>query len=262
MAKQTNFKYKKQKLNSMKKIFLIPILALVTVTFSFAQTVGINTTSPGSTLSVNGSLGAAYNSVTAAYSLTETDYFVVYNGSSAATFTLPAALAAGSGNFKGRVYKIKNNSSSELTIDPAGTEQISNVALIKISQGTTLELISTGLTSGNTWEAVSGLPVMVDGIRQALATGGCTSCAAYDLASVNGWVQITSGEYSLLQSSLMGMAVYGANAATMGTAATNGFGGAVTITQNFSTMSQLPPGIYPVALSVKPVLSPRLTSPV
>jgi len=233
----------------MKKIFLLSFLTLITVTFSFAQNVGINTTNPGSTLSVNGSLSAGYNNVTTNYLLTVDDYFVVYNGTSNATFYLPAALAPGSGNFKGRVYKIKNNSSYQLTIDPAGNEKINTDNVVVVPRETTLELINTGLTSGSTWEAVSGL--LPDGIRKILESGGCISCPAYDLANVNTWVQITSGEYSLLQTGLNGMASYGATAATMAMAATNGYGGGNTVTQNFSTMSQMPAGYYSVALSVK-----------
>ena len=232
----------------MKRI-LCPLFFLLATINLQAQNVGINTTTPGSTLSVNGSLSANYTSVTSSYTLTATDYFVVYNGTSNATFTLPAALAAGSGNFMGRVYKIKNNSSFQLIIDPAGSERINTENIATITRGNTLELISTGLTSGSTWEAVSGLSE--DGIRKALESGGCTSCTVYDLANINSWVQITSVEYSLLLTGLAGMAAYGAPGATMNMASTNGFGGATTMTQNFTTMSQMPPGYYPVALSVK-----------
>lgn len=233
----------------MLKRIIFPFIFLAAVINLPAQNIGINHTEPGSTLSVNGSMSAGYMNVTTSYSLTGADYVIVFSGSSNEVFTLPAALAPGSGNFKGRVYKIKNNSSFQLTVDAAGTEKISTEEAAIIPAGGTLEIISTGLTAGSTWEAVSGLPA--DGIRNAFLLGGCISCPAYDLAPVNSWVEITKGEYGLLLTTLTGMGAFGATAAAMSTAASDGYGGATTMTQNFTTMSQLPPGYYPLALSVK-----------
>ena len=233
----------------MLKRILLPFLFLAAAINLPAQNIGINNTEPGSTLSVNGSMSAGYNNVTTSYTLTGADYVVVFSGTANGIFTLPAALAPGSGNFKGRVYKIKNNSSFQLTVDAAGNEKINTEDVAILQPGSTLEIISTGLEAGSTWEAVSGLPV--DGIRKAFQLGGCSSCAAYDLASVNSWVEITKGEYGLLLTTLTGMGAYGATGAAMSTAAVDGFGGATTMTQNFGTMSQVPPGYYPLALSVK-----------
>ena len=232
----------------MKKSFCQLILLLAVMNLH-AQNIGINTGTPGSTLSVNGSISAGYNNVTISYLLSGSDYFVVYNGISDATFSLPAALSAGSGNFKGRVYKIKNNSNFLLTVDPAGSEKINLDNIAVISKGTTLEIINTGLTAGSTWEAISGLPG--DGIRKVLESGGCVSCTAYDNANLNTWVQITSAEYSLLISGINGLTAYGAPNATMAMTAAGSFAVYQTLTQNFSTMTQMPAGYYPVALSLK-----------
>ena len=70
---------------------------------------GIGVTSPGSKLQVNGSLGTNYVNVTSStYTLTANDYYINYNGSSDAVFTLPTGLSA-SCNCKGRAYEIVNN---------------------------------------------------------------------------------------------------------------------------------------------------------
>ena len=86
------------------------------------------------------------------------DYYLAWNGSAAGTVTLPAALATGSGNFGGRIYNIKNTStSSTLTIAAAGAELIDNqsgagVANLALPPGYYAMIISKGATSGTTWE--------------------------------------------------------------------------------------------------------------
>lgn len=141
----------------MKKRFLVvTFLAGLKIPLLFGQagSVGINTSAPGSTLDINGSFSAKYQVVSSAnYSLTPTDFYLTYNGTANATFTLPAAIS-GPGNFKGRVYHIKNNSSFTITLIPAGTEKINGNANIVIAQNQTLQLINTGLTgNATTWEA-------------------------------------------------------------------------------------------------------------
>lgn len=230
----------------MKRI-LCPLFFLLATINLQAQNVGINTTTPGSTLSVNGSLSAGYKNVTTDYTLTAEDYFIVYSGSLAATFNLPPALPSGSGNFKGRVYRIKNNSNGLLTVKPVANEKISSEVAAIIYKGATLELISTGNTTGITWEAGAGLTA--DGIRSALEQGGCASCAAYDLAIVNTWVQITGAEYSKLQNTLPELGTYGLTGFNQAT--TSAFTGSVTMTQNFFSMYEMPARSYPVALGFK-----------
>ncbi|WP_343686212.1 tail fiber domain-containing protein [Chryseobacterium gleum] len=127
--------------------------ALLSYSIMSAQSVGINTAQPGSTLDVNGSLAAKYSAVTAAtYAMTAGDFHISYNGTANAVFTLPAAVA-GTGNFKGRMYTIKNNTAFTVTVNPAGTETINGNASVVVSPNQSLQLISTGLTgAASTWE--------------------------------------------------------------------------------------------------------------
>lgn len=68
--------------------------------------VGINTTTPNSTLAINGSLRAGYKEVTAtSYTITDTDHYITYNGTGNTTFTLPV-IGSGTSSYTGRIYKI------------------------------------------------------------------------------------------------------------------------------------------------------------
>ncbi|WP_213278872.1 tail fiber domain-containing protein [Chryseobacterium indologenes] len=136
----------------MKKATLFFILSS-TVLYSQAGNIGINTTAPGSSLTVNGSLAAKYNAITsAAYTMTSSDFHISYNGTANAVFTLPTAIS-GDGNFKGRMYTIKNNTAFTITVNPAATETINGNASATIGPNQSLQLISTGLTgAASTWE--------------------------------------------------------------------------------------------------------------
>ena len=111
---------------------------------------------PGSTLDINGSLAAKYSTVTSAtYAMTSADFYISYNGTANATFTLPVAIS-GEGNFKGRMYNIKNNTAFTITVNPAASETINGNAGITVAPNQSLQLISTGLTgAASTWE-ISG----------------------------------------------------------------------------------------------------------
>lgn len=148
----------------MKKL-IFPLL-LITVYYSNLQAqttnnVGIDTTTPGSKLTVNGSFAPAYRAVTGNYTMTGDDYYLVSNSAANSTVTLPAAQAVGSGNFKGRLYEIKNtHATSTLTVVGSGTELIDDVgaaglASISITPGDGVLLVNNGNTSGTTWEVVS-----------------------------------------------------------------------------------------------------------
>lgn len=127
---------------------------------SFSQTgnTGIGTTTPGSKLSVNGSFGAQYTSVTSSGAVDANDFYVAYNGSANGTLTLPAAIS-GPGNFLGRMYHFKNTGSATLTIAANGAELIDNqagsgVASVNVPAGYYAFFISKGTTTGTTWELV------------------------------------------------------------------------------------------------------------
>ena len=125
---------------------------------AFAQTgnIGVNTANPGSTMDINGSVAASYLAVTATtYNLTATDFHVSYNGTANAVFNLPAAIS-GVGNFKGRMYTIKNNTSFSVRVNPAGSETINGNTNVLVPANQSVQLISTGLTgASSTWEVVS-----------------------------------------------------------------------------------------------------------
>ena len=131
-------------------------VALLSYGIVSAQSVGINTAQPCSTLDVNGSLAAKYSTVTAAtYTPSSADFHISYNGTGNAVFTLPTAIS-GAGNFKGRMYTIRNNTAFTITITPSASETINGNASMAIGPNQSLQLISTGLTGAvSTWD-ISG----------------------------------------------------------------------------------------------------------
>ena len=124
--------------------------------------VGIKTATPGSSFDIKGSLAAQYNITSSlAYSMLATDFYLSWNGAAAGTVTLPAALAIGSGNYKGRIYQIKNTTVAQtLTVAANGTEKLDDqgaagVASLSLAPGEAVDIISTGATTGVTWDVVS-----------------------------------------------------------------------------------------------------------
>jgi hypothetical protein len=117
--------------------------------------VGIGTTSPTSNLSVNGSLALKYTAVsTASYTITNQDYYLLYNGTANTTFTLPAGTLS-TCNCSGRVYEIINASNFSITLNPNGTEQIKNLSSVSIVPGQSLKIVNNGSASGNTWNIIN-----------------------------------------------------------------------------------------------------------
>jgi len=157
------------------------LIALLINVILYSQ-VGINTTLPGSTLTVNGSFAGQYKTAAASVTLDETDFYKAFNGSTAATFTLPLATAAApaSGNTLGRVYYIKNISSVTLTIAASGAELIDNqtgagVANFKLNPAGYAMIISKGTTSGTTWE----LAAYIDTSTTNIVTLGATDAVTF-----------------------------------------------------------------------------------
>jgi len=138
------------------KLILVMLAFSPAVAFSQAGNVGVNTMNPGSTMDINGSLAANYKAVnSASYILTSSDFHVSYTGSSDAVFSLPPSIS-GAGNFKGRIYRIKNNTNFNITVNPATPETINGSTSISIPANQSAELVSTGLTgAGSTWERLS-----------------------------------------------------------------------------------------------------------
>ena len=143
----------------LKKITRLgQLLGLLTssIVFSQAGNVGINTPNPGSTIDINGSVAANYTAInTTSYNLNSADFHVSYNGTANAVFNLPAAIS-GLGNFKGRMYTIKNNTNFTITVNPAVPETINGNTSILVPANQSAQLINTGITGANsTWEIVS-----------------------------------------------------------------------------------------------------------
>lgn len=136
----------------MRKFISIFLFGAITLN---AQ-VGINTSTPNSTLAINGSLRAGYKEVsTTTYSILATDHYITYNGSANATFTLPV-IGTGTTSYTGRIYKIKNISSSTITLQASSgnTLRIDNtpVASFVIPLGAYAEVVNNTNTTGGTWD--------------------------------------------------------------------------------------------------------------
>ncbi|MGR3857532.1 MULTISPECIES: hypothetical protein [Chryseobacterium] len=164
----------------MKKTFIYFSLFLFNAIL-YAQ-VGINTTIPGSTLTINGSLAGTYKVFSTSATLGINDFYMAFSGSTAGTFTLPIATAAApaQGNILGRVYYIKNTGTAQLTVAASGSELIDNqsgtgVASFKLNPGGYAMLISKGTTSGTTWE----LSTFIDKTTSTIAALGATDIVTY-----------------------------------------------------------------------------------
>jgi len=139
--------------------YISSIACAILFAFAFSaqsQNVGINTSTPGSTLHIEGSFAAKYNSISSSsYTLLSTDHFVQYSGNSNGTFTLPAAIV-GTGNFKGREYVIKNYSSYSLTVAANGSELIDGSSSVTVVAFGFLHIISNGSSgSTTTWNVIA-----------------------------------------------------------------------------------------------------------
>ncbi|NIF07741.1 hypothetical protein F3J23_20140 [Chryseobacterium sp. Tr-659] len=140
------------------KLILTTLILLCNVISLYAQVgnVGINTTVPGSKLTVNGSFAAAYGSITSnTYSIGENDFYLSWSGTAAGTMTLPNSTTGLTRT--GRTYYIKNISSTNtLTIDADGTELIDNTQTVSIMPGESALIVKTDVNtaSGSTYELV------------------------------------------------------------------------------------------------------------
>ena len=106
---------------------------------------GIGTTSPTSTLSVNGSISGAYVSKTGTYTVTASDYAIEAT-SGTFTITLPTAIG-----ITGRMYIITNSGSGIVTLGTTSSQTFVNVA----TTPTTLSLVQytcvTIMSNGANW---------------------------------------------------------------------------------------------------------------
>jgi len=103
-----------------------------------AGNVGVNTTSPNSTLSINGSVSYAYRTLAGTTSITATDRVLIYTGNGSHTWTLPAASTCA-----GRVYRLVNQGATNVTLSPSVTTA-SGVTTTTLTSGTNFEILSDG----------------------------------------------------------------------------------------------------------------------
>ena len=162
------------------KTMLLSGFVLINV-FSFAQ-VGINTTSPNSTLDVRGSLSTNYRAFSAATTAATTDNTLVYTGTSAAALTLPDATTC-----IGRGYWVKNTSSnaSTLTLATTSSQTIDGLSTWTLTQlNKALYVVSNGSNWIITQESLpgnsAGTPWIVGG-NNVTATQNFGTTSSFDL---------------------------------------------------------------------------------
>jgi uncharacterized protein (TIGR02145 family) len=134
--------------------------------------VGIGTTSPVSTLDVNGSVGYAVTTITSATTLDNTHNVVLCN-TGAYTVTLPAAASN-----TGRIYYIKNidTDGDDITIDGNGAETIDGSATYVLD--TYLRNIKI-ISDGSNWHVIS------NGNNGSLTTLTCASSTDYGTLTID-----------------------------------------------------------------------------
>ncbi|MGU3375013.1 hypothetical protein [Chryseobacterium sp. M5A1_1a] len=118
--------------------------------------VGINTATPNSTLSINGSIQAGYKEITSStYDLTISDHYVTYNGNTDALFTLPP-VGSGTTSFSGRIYRLKNISPFNVTLGASNGNILrsdgSSALSLVIPNGAYVEVVNNNNTTGGTWD--------------------------------------------------------------------------------------------------------------
>ncbi|QNF35582.1 hypothetical protein HUW51_23800 [Adhaeribacter swui] len=104
-----------------------------------AGNVAIGTTTPNSTLSVNGSLTMAVRTAAGSVTLAANDHVVINTTNGTATWNLPAANTC-----TGRIYRIINHGNGALTISPGVIIGYGGSTANSLAMGAAVEIISDG----------------------------------------------------------------------------------------------------------------------
>ena len=145
----------------MKKT--LTIFLLTSVLNTNAQ-VGVNTRETPSTLNINGSFAVEKKDISSNYTLTEDDFYIIYNNTVATSanhvITLPNIPTNSLEKFKGRMYHIKNASKFPVDLMPnnyAQTLRVGNsigVSNFTIPAGSYVEIVHTGSNTTNAWDVM------------------------------------------------------------------------------------------------------------
>ena len=139
----------------MKKKIIFGLVLSCMCLFPKAQ-VGVNTNTPNSTLVVNGSFEADYKEIKVNnYLMSVNDFYLTYNGTGDSNFQLPSIQTANK-SFTGRIYKIKNISTSAIVLGPSDGNalRVDNnlVTQFRIPAGSYVEVVNNANTTGGTWD--------------------------------------------------------------------------------------------------------------
>ena len=125
----------------MKKILLI--VGILLFVFSVNAQVGINTTSPNSTLDVNGSFGSKVTVVNADLNLQIQHSVVICNSTTAIEISLPEASSCA-----GRIYVIKNITTNMVTLKTQNGQTIDGSTSFLIQN---INAVIQTISNGNNW---------------------------------------------------------------------------------------------------------------
>jgi hypothetical protein len=140
----------------MKKIYPLTLFIILLCAESFAQ-VGINTTTPNSTLHIAGALSLPIKTVTGAYTVTDLDFTIIAIAVPGERITLPPA------TYKtGRIYVIYLGSTTSVIVDATASGQFLRMG----STSNTWTLVKTPTKySATAW---SGMTVQSNGTNWAI----------------------------------------------------------------------------------------------
>ena len=164
--------------------------------------------------------------------------------------TINFTAAAGTPNSTGISWTMTSSPAGLFTNVPSGIGNNAQAVLIAgIVPGNSTISVTYKVTNACGLVVTGPQQYSFDVLRSALVAGGCTSCAAYDAAAADTWVQITAAEYAQIDNlSISPVNIAAANEAAMNAPTDNGWANSSVsaIGPNFSSM---PANNYAIAFS-------------